>query len=251
MVSSSTGRRSEMVATETSPLLQNSNTSKQLVSIHVVEVSNGSLSEANVAGGVAPVVGSHEENDQNTLPSNVDQRQRVMWALPALAIGIFLSAADQIIVVSTYGKIGSELQALSSASWIATAYVFSYLSRILLSSQYWCSYFLTLTSFQPFYGRLSDLFGRKATLLFSFGTFGLGCLFCGLARTMNELIAARAFAGIGGGGMTTVVAILLSDVISLRDRGTWQGYCNIVYAIGGGVGGPLGGVLADYVGWRW
>lgn len=68
---------------------------------------------------------------------------------------------------------------------------------------------------------------------------------------MKELIAARAFAGIGGGGMTTVVAILLSDVIPLRDRGAWQGYNNIVFATGAGVGAPLGGYIADYMGWRW
>lgn len=53
------------------------------------------------------------------------------------------------------------------------------------------SYFLTLTSFQPLYGRLSDIFGRKPALLFGYAVFGLGCLFCGLARNMNELIAAR------------------------------------------------------------
>jgi len=53
------------------------------------------------------------------------------------------------------------------------------------------SYFLTLTSFQPLYGKLSDIFGRKPALLFGYAIFGLGCLFCGLARNMNELIAAR------------------------------------------------------------
>lgn len=68
---------------------------------------------------------------------------------------------------------------------------------------------------------------------------------------MNELIAARAFAGIGGGGMTTVVSILLSDVVTLRERGTWQGYINIIYASGAAAGAPLGGLLADSVGWRW
>lgn len=68
---------------------------------------------------------------------------------------------------------------------------------------------------------------------------------------MNQLIAARAFAGIGGGGMTTVVSILLSDVVSLRERGAWQGYINIIYASGSAAGAPLGGLLADSIGWRW
>ena len=53
------------------------------------------------------------------------------------------------------------------------------------------SYFLTLTSFQPLYGKLSDIFGRKPALLFGYAIFGTGCLFCGLARNMNELVAAR------------------------------------------------------------
>lgn len=56
-------------------------------------------------------------------------------------------------------------------------------------------YFLTLTSFQPLYGKLSDIFGRKPCLLFAYSVFGLGCLLCGAARNLRELIAARAFAG--------------------------------------------------------
>ena len=50
----------------------------------------------------------------------------------------------------------------------------------------------------------------------------------------------KAFAGIGGGGMTTVVSILLSDVVPIRERGTWQGFTNIIYASGAGCGAPLG-----------
>lgn len=146
---------------------------------------------------------------------------------------VFLAAADQTLVVSTYSTIGSDLHALNSTSWIATGY------------------FLTLSAFQPVYGKLSDIFGRKSCLLFAYLIFGIGSTFCGLARNMGELIAARAFAGVGGGGMTTIVSILLSDVVSLRDRGTWQGYINIIYAAGSAAGAPLGGLLADSIGWRW
>lgn len=51
--------------------------------------------------------------------------------------------------------------------------------------------------------------------------------------------------------MTTVVTILLSDIIPLKDRGLWQGIINIIYAAGAGSGAPLGGLLADFIGWRW
>lgn len=50
----------------------------------------------------------------------------------------------------------------------------------------------------------------------------------------------KAFAGIGGGGMTTVVSIIMSDIVPLRERGTWQGIINIIYALGAGCGAPLG-----------
>ena len=56
---------------------------------------------------------------------------------------------------------------------------------------------------RPLYGKMSDIFGRKPCLFFAYTAFDLGSLFCGLARNMTEFIAARAFARLGGGGMTT------------------------------------------------
>lgn len=111
-------------------------------------------------------------------------------------------------------------------------------------------YFLTLTTFQPLYGRLSDIFGRKECLLFAYSVFGLGCLGCGLAGDIVQLCVARAVAGVGGGGMNAVVSILMTDLVPLRDRGLWQGYINMVYAAGVASGAPIGGLLADSLGWR-
>ncbi|KAF7320692.1 Vacuolar membrane amino acid uptake transporter fnx2 [Mycena chlorophos] len=150
-----------------------------------------------------------------------------------MAIGIFFTAMDQTIVVSSYASIGNEMNQLQLTSWIATAYM------------------LTLTSFQPLYGKMSDIFGRKACLLFAYTVFALGTLGCGLSRTMPELILARALTGIGGGGMSTVVSIIMSDIVPLRSRGTWQGVLNVIYASGSATGAPLGGFLSDSIGWRW
>lgn len=90
------------------------------------------------------------------------------------------------------------------------------------------SYLMTQTAFQPLYGRFSDIFGRKAATLFASVVFLLGSLACGLSRTFPQLIAARAFAGIGGGGLTTMSSIVTSDLIPLRKRGVYQGLGNVV-----------------------
>ncbi|KAJ5954609.1 hypothetical protein N7501_008888 [Penicillium viridicatum] len=209
----------ETSPTENSPLLGSAFTNGA--------VSNGTISNHHVESG-EPV----QTEDSGKEPFH-DAQKQLKYIVPAISLGIFLSAADQTIIMASYGQIGSDLKALNLTSWIAT------------------SYFLTLTSFQPLYGKLSDIFGRKPCLLFAYAIFGIGCLGCGLARDINELIAARVFQGIGGGGMTTVVSILMSDLVPLRDRGLWQGIINIIYATGAGTGAPLGGILSDYIGWRW
>ena len=65
---------------------------------------------------------------------------------------------------------------------------------------------------------------------------------------MRLTIRLKAFAGIGGGGMTTVVSILMSDIVPLRERGTWQGIINIIYALGAGCGAPLGTGSLSFIG---
>ncbi|KAI9680376.1 MAG: hypothetical protein M1829_001262 [Trizodia sp. TS-e1964] len=178
--------------------------------------------------------------------------RQLKYILPPLAIGIFLAAADQTMTVASTGKIATDFDALNQAAWISTGSVSAASSRQkIFRSPTVHSYFLTLTSFQPLYGKFSDVFGRKTALLFAYTIFGIGCLLCGLSQNMGQLIAARAFSGIGGSGLTTVVTILFSDIVPLRERGTWQGYINLIFACGAAAGAPLGGLLADSIGWKW
>ncbi|KAK8056021.1 hypothetical protein PG993_001248 [Apiospora rasikravindrae] len=197
---------------------------------------NGTSGHGTFSRDTADPELTNGDGDVNVNGANVNEpkiKVNMAQLLPALAIGIFLVAMDQTLTIATYGKMGSDLNALNNTSWIAT------------------SYFLTLTTFQPLYGRLSDIFGRKECLLFAYSVFGIGCLGCGLAQDIVQLCIARGVAGMGGGGMNAVVAILVTDLVSLRDRGVWQGYINIVFGAGIASGAPIGGLLADSIGWRW
>ncbi|KAI0643317.1 MFS general substrate transporter [Trametes meyenii] len=214
---------------ERTPLLASNDLSTAAKS-NASTLSSATLIDAasndELATEIAPT-GTYE--DSAPLKSHIS----LFAVMSPMILGIFLVAMDVTIVTSTYASIGSQFEQLQNTSWITTGYM------------------LSMTSFQPLYGKLSDIFGRKSCLIFAYTVFALGCLFCGLARNMTELIAARALAGIGGGGMTTLASIVMSDIAPLRQRGTLQGFGNIAFAAGQATGAPLGGFFADSIGWRW
>ncbi|CAG8490281.1 16262_t:CDS:2 [Dentiscutata erythropus] len=150
-----------------------------------------------------------------------------------LGCAMFVAALDQTIVATAMPKIGSDFNGLDQVAWIAT------------------SYLLTVTSFQPIYGKLSDIFGRKVTFLFAITIFELGSLLCGLSANMVSMIIFRAIAGIGGGGIVALVMIIVSEIVSTKDRGKYQGIIGMCYGIASIVGPLLGGAFTDHVSWRW
>ena len=100
----------QAVPSENSPLLPSPGHGGKARASNPVVLSNDGLASTQETTKAADL----DEIDE-------ELKKRVFWALPALAIGIFLAAADQTIVVSSYGKIGSEMKALNNTSWIATA----------------------------------------------------------------------------------------------------------------------------------
>lgn len=160
---------------------------------------------------------------------------KVRITVLALLMGSFLSALDTTIVATLLPTIASDLDASSQMSWIAT------------------SYLLSCSAFQPLYGKLSDIFGRKILLILSNLTFALGCAICGSPWTNNiwVLSTGRFVAGIGGGGQATLSTITTSDIIPLRKRGVYQGLVNICFSLGCASGSVLGAVLQQGIGWRW
>lgn len=175
---------------------------------------------------------SPTDSEPGPPPINEFSKADVCWILAGLWSGVLLGAFDGTVVATLLTPIGSEFNASNQASYIGT------------------SYLLSVCCFTPLYGRLADILGRKGAMLLALSLFGSGTICCGLAPSMNTLIAARAVAGMGGGGVMTVSSIAVTDFIPLKQRGLYQGMANILYGLGAGLGGPLGGWVNDMFGWR-
>ncbi|EIM89147.1 MFS general substrate transporter [Stereum hirsutum FP-91666 SS1] len=144
----------------------------------------------------------------------------------------FIGSLDGTIVATLISLIGSSFEALQYSSWIGT------------------SYLLSVCCFTPLYGRLCNIIGRRASAILAGGLFGIGTALCGFARSMKQLLIFRTLAGVGGGGMAVVGNVIVSDAVPLKSRGIYQGFANLLFALGGAIGAPLGGWLGDTIGWR-
>ncbi|KAG0167570.1 hypothetical protein DFQ30_005907 [Apophysomyces sp. BC1015] len=169
-----------------------------------------------------------EQKDDST--SN--RKVRVLTFI-GLQLALFLAALDGTIVSTALPTIGSDFNEMTLASWVATAYI------------------LTLDSFQPLFSKFSDIFGRKWILMFSIALFLFGSVLCGAAKSIIMLIVARAIAGIGGGGILSMVFVIIADLVPLEKRGSYQGVINSVFALASVFGPLIGGSFTDYVSWRW
>jgi MFS family permease len=68
---------------------------------------------------------------------------------------------------------------------------------------------------------------------------------------MNWLIAARTIQGLGGGGIIALSSIVVSDMVPLEERGTYNGLIGLTWTLGVTFGPLIGGALAESGQWRW
>ncbi|HZV35132.1 MAG TPA: MFS transporter [Verrucomicrobiae bacterium] len=95
-----------------------------------------------------------------------------------------------------------------------------------------------------------DRFDRKRALLWIYGGFALGTLFCAMAPTYHLLVMARYFAGAFGGVCGTVILSIVGDVIPMERRGAAMGTVMSAFSVASIVGVPVGIYVADYYNWH-
>lgn len=158
---------------------------------------------------------------------------RLRWIMIALMLAMFLAAIDQTIVSVALPQIVSDLNGLSSLSWVVTAYL------------------LASTASTPIWGKISDLYGRKIMLQIAISVFLAGSFLAGFSHSMEWLIVSRGIQGLGGGGIMVLAMASIADVIPPRERGRYTGLFTAVFAFSSVAGPLLGGFFVQSLNWRW
>ena len=159
--------------------------------------------------------------------------RRTLLVFVGLQLGQVMSSIDGTIVATALPTIAEDLGGFSRSTWVVTAYA------------------LAMVASMPIYGKLGDLYGRRRVLLSAIAIFLLGSMACGVAQTMDQLLAARFLQGLGGGGLGALAMATVADIVPARQLGRWLGYQGVIYAVASAIGPIVGGLFVDHLSWRW
>ena len=159
--------------------------------------------------------------------------RNISIVIGAVATLLFLASLDQSVVSTALPTIVADLGGIEKLSWVVTGYI------------------LASTIVAPLYGKLGDLFGRRNMVFLAVSLFLVGSLLCGLAQSMEMLVAARLIKGLGGGGLFVLALSVMGDVVSPRDRPRYQGYFAAIFSISAVAGPLVGGWIVEVLTWHW
>ena len=160
--------------------------------------------------------------------------REVLEALSGLLLAMFVAMVSSTVVSNALPRIVADLGGSQTGyTWVVV------------------STMLAMTATTPIWGKFADLFNNKVLVQIALVIFAAGSLLAGFAPNMETLIGARVVQGLGVGGLTALVQVVIAKMVSPRERGRYAGYIGAVFALAT-VSGPLiGGVLVDTLGWRW
>jgi EmrB/QacA subfamily drug resistance transporter len=148
---------------------------------------------------------------------------QLMVVLDATIVNIALPSAQRALGFS-----------VTDRQWVLTAYALAFGGLLVVG------------------GRLSDLVGRKRTFVTGLAGFAAASAAGGAAQTFAELVAARAVQGAFGALLApSALALLATTFTDPRERGKALGIFTAIAGGGGAIGLILGGVLTEYLSWRW
>lgn len=157
----------------------------------------------------------------------------IMTILIPLMFVLFISNLDQTIVATALPSIAKDLGNQQYVAWTATSYLLTSAITTLL------------------FGKIGDMYGRKPVFQFSIIIFLIGSILSGMSQGMTMLIFFRAFQGIGGGGLNSLVMAIIGDIVPARSRSKYLGYTSVVSMLALIIGPFLGGFLSEHTSWRW
>ena len=157
--------------------------------------------------------------------------RETMLIVLGVLLPVFMGSLDSTILASALPSIGREFGDVHNLPWLITAYL------------------IANTAVTTLYGKISDIHGRRTTLMISISMYMLGSLVCALAPNMFVLILGRVLHGLGGGGLTSTGMVVLGDIAAPKDRGKYYGYFSATYTTAGACGPAFGGFLAEYLHW--
>ncbi|KAK6454901.1 major facilitator superfamily domain-containing protein [Scheffersomyces xylosifermentans] len=150
----------------------------------------------------------------------------------SLLLCLFLVAIGQTIVVTIITQIGNRFDGFDKINWLSSGFL------------------LAVAVFTSTWGKLSIVIGRKPTLSIAIVLFELGSLVCALSTNMNMLIGGRVLAGIGGGGIQSLVFVILSEIVPIQYRAFGMMVLSLTTSSASVLGPLIGGALSK-VDWRW
>ncbi|MEI8407501.1 MULTISPECIES: MFS transporter [unclassified Kribbella] len=155
-------------------------------------------------------------------------------AISGLMMGMLVAVLAGTVVSTALPRIIADLEASQSVyTWVVTVEL------------------LAMTATVPLWGKLADLYNNKLLVQLSLAFFVVGSLVAGFTPNVELLLTSRVVQGIGAGGLTALVQIVMAAIIPPRELGRYSGIFGAIFA-SATVGGPLlGGFLVDSpLGWR-
>jgi len=164
--------------------------------------------------------------------TNLLPKRQLIPVFFIMALSLCVCFIDQNGIGVLLPDIAKDLHAQSTIAWAGT------------------SALIANTVFQVLYGRLSDLFGRKKMLVSALVLLAFSDLICGLAPNSTVLYVFRGLAGVANGGITSLTMMIVSDIVTLRQRGKYQGILGTMVGTGNAIGPLIAAGFAEHTTWR-